>query len=251
MFQCAVDDELIENNPTASLNKKKLVSAAQERTRVLLEEEIKALAQQIKGPGLLPTTKAAIWICLSTCCRIGELSQARWDHIDFDKQTWTIPEEHSKNGNALEIHLSDFAVKQFETISTMNHDTPWLYPNRSKDDHVNTKTLTKQIGDRQRSEPMSNRTQKADALILPGGKWTPHDLRRTGATLMAALGVKPEVIDRCQNHKEENKIRRTYQRCSYASEMQAAWSLLGERLDALKADNSTEARVIPLRSNQK
>ncbi|MNZ99082.1 Phage integrase family protein [compost metagenome] len=103
--------------------------------------------------------------------------------------------------------------------------------------------MTKQLGDRQRQPEqgtMSRRSAKAQALLLPGGKWTPHDLRRTGATIMTALGVLPEVAERCLNHTEENKVKRTYQRHSYAAEMAAAWHLLGDRLNMLTrsdADN--------------
>ena len=60
-----------------------------------------------------------------------------------------------------------------------------------------------------------------------------HDLRRTASTIMGDLGIKPEAIDRCQNHKEPNRIRRTYQRNSFQPEMKEAWQLLGARLEAL------------------
>lgn len=246
MFQCAVDDELIENNPTSSLNKKKLVGAGRERDRVLSEDEIQQLAKQINESGLLPTTQAAIWICLSTCCRIGELLKAEWKHVDFEKRVWTIPAGNTKNGITLQVNLSAFALRQFEVVKSINHETQWLYPNRSKEGHINTKTITKQIGDRQRSTSLANRSQKTEALVLPGGKWTPHDLRRTGATLMQQVGIKPEVIDRCQNHKEEKKIRRTYQRYNYAPEMKEAWELLGNRLESLTS-GERGAKVLPLR----
>jgi hypothetical protein len=35
------------------------------------------------------------------------------------------------------------------------------------------------------------------SLDLSDGYWTPHDLRRTGATLMQNFGVSVTVIDRC------------------------------------------------------
>ncbi|MOA58749.1 hypothetical protein D3C78_1831970 [compost metagenome] len=50
---------------------------------------------------------------------------------------------------------------------------------------------------------------------------------------MTALGVLPEVAERCLNHTEENKVKRTYQRHSYAKEMAEAWRLLGDRLEIL------------------
>ena len=50
---------------------------------------------------------------------------------------------------------------------------------------------------------------------------------------MNALGVLPEVAERCLNHMEENKIKRIYQRYGYEAEMRQAWEKLGERLELL------------------
>ncbi|MCY1383897.1 hypothetical protein D9M69_720680 [compost metagenome] len=50
---------------------------------------------------------------------------------------------------------------------------------------------------------------------------------------MTMLGVLPEVAERCLNHTEENKVKRIYQRHSYAREMADAWTLLGEYLSKL------------------
>lgn len=80
--------------------------------------------------------------------------------------------------------------------------------------------------------------------MLPGGKWTPHDLRRTGATLMGSLGVHGDVIEKCLNHKEENKLKRVYQRQELKAEQAHAWRVLGDRLELLIGDNSN---VIPIR----
>ena len=64
---------------------------------------------------------------------------------------------------------------------------------------------------------------------------------------MVALGVLPEVAERCLNHTEQNRVKRTYQRHSYEREMREAWRLLGKRLELLtrtKAGNVvTLARV--------
>ena len=66
------------------------------------------------------------------------------------------------------------------------------------------------------------------------GDWTPHDLRRTGATMMQALGVSLDVIDRCQNHVlAGSRVRRHYLHHDYAEEKKCAWNLLGDRLSAV------------------
>ena len=234
MFRFAVDRDLIEYDPTASIRKAKIGGKDVERDRVLSDEEVRTLARLAPEAGLLPSTEAAIWIALSTCCRIGELLGARWEHLNLIKGSWLIPAENSKNGKPHSITLSPFAVRQFEYVRAHNGNSAWCYPNTDDSGPVCSKTVTKQLGDRQRQPDqgsMSRRSAKAQALLLPGGKWTPHDLRRTGATAMTALGVLPEVAERCLNHTEENKVKRTYQRHSYTNEMSEAWNRLGEHLD--------------------
>lgn len=251
MFRFAVDRDIIEFEPSAAIRKAKIGGKDTERDRVLTEEEIKALVQQLDDAGLSGSTEAAIWIALSTCCRIGELLAARWDHVDFEKRTWWIPASASKNGKEHTIYLSDFTLRHFLILNftasehlTKRKNTdrtaelpPWIYPNRHSNGGVCSKTVTKQLGDRQRPglEPMKGRTkaEKSSSLVLLGGKWGPHDLRRTGATMMVMLGVLPEVAERCLNHTEQNRVKRIYQRHSYENEMRDAWKILGERLEFL------------------
>jgi hypothetical protein len=56
---------------------------------------------------------------------------------------------------------------------------------------------------------------------------------------MGNLGVRPDVIDKCLNHVEPNRLHRIYQRQTLRAEQAEAWRLLGERLELLTsgADN--------------
>jgi integrase len=235
MFRFAVDRDIIEADPTATIRKAKIGGKDTERDRVLSEDEIRALHRQAPAAGLLRTTEAAIWLALATGCRIGELLRAEWRHVRLDTCEWFIPAENSKNGRPHTIFLSNFALCHFQALQAINGTSQWCFPNRDDSGNVCVKTVTKQLGDRQRGDasPMSRRSGYTSALTLPGGKWTPHDLRRTAATLMTALGVLPEVADKCLNHTEERRMKRTYQLHSYEAEKREAWRLLGERLDLL------------------
>ena len=172
---------------------------------------------------------------------MGEVLAARWEHVDFERRNLTLPE--TKNGKRHEIWLSDFALRQLKSLHESTGLTPWLFPatQAKKDqpdfaDHVCVKTVTKQVGDRQRpgDAPMTGRSKDVDALVLPGGKWTPHDLRRTAATTMAELGALPDVVEKCLNHTEVGKVKRIYQRAQYEGPMREAWKLLGRRLALLQ-----------------
>lgn len=252
MFRFALERDLIEQDPTATFKKSKVGGKDVERDRVLSEDEIRELAQKAPNAFLLKASETALWIQLSTCCRIGELMNARWEHIDLENGSWYIPREHSKNGKEHNISLSAFALKHFNIAKTLSGESVWCFPNRDGTAAVCSKSFTRQIADRQLAEgrsPMSKRSPYSNALRLKGGKWTPHDLRRTGATLMTMLGVLPEVAERCLNHTEENRIKRTYQRHTYANEMREAWWKLGERLELLTKQHQDNVVVMPQRKS--
>jgi integrase len=192
-------------------------------------------------------TQLGIWIMLSTMCRVGEMSMARWDHVDLAAGEWFIPKANVKDNIAdLTVYLSEFALQQFKQLHALTGDTEWCFPNRDATDHINLRAISKQVGDRQTTfktnadgtprAPMKNR-RADDTLVLLGGEggaWTPHDLRRTGATMMQKLGVALDVIDRCQNHVlPGSKVRRHYLHHDYAEEKRGAWSALGAQITIL------------------
>jgi len=236
MFRFAVDRDIIEFEPTASLSVTKTTTKPTERERTLEESEISALARQLPSAGCLKSTECAIWIALATLCRIGELSKAQWADVDFEAKICKIPEANSKNGKAHTVYLSDFALAQFKTLRHYASHDVWLFPNRDGSGHVCEKSITKQIDGRQTSTILGGRTRNNQALVLAGGKWTPHDLRRTGSTIMGDLNILPDVIEKCINHTEENKVKRIYQRQELKAEQAGAWRALGARLEILTTE---------------
>lgn len=212
-------------------------------TLLMMEASHKAAENRRSAPRpVIRETQIALWLCLSTLCRIGELLMTRWEHLNLETGEWSVPAANTKTKQKWHVYLSPFSLRQFKVLHHLTGDTPWCFPARNQDDtHVCVKSITKQVGDRQSSfretsGPLKHRRQDDSLVLARGvyGKWTPHDLRRTGATMMQRLGVFPEVIDRCQNHVlPGGKIRLTYQRHDYAGETKAAWAILGTELEAI------------------
>ncbi|WP_369629393.1 MULTISPECIES: tyrosine-type recombinase/integrase [unclassified Variovorax] len=257
---------MIEGNPAELLEIEKIVAPSYDlteiRERVLDASEIRELwqifstmeedyakAEDRRKASRPPKqeTQLAMWICLSTMCRIGELLSSEWQHVDLEKATWLIPKENTKGTRGKKqnhkIFLSNFARQQFEALKSISGDSQWCFPARnaeSGDTHLNLKSMSKQIGDRQMCfkdrKPLKNR-KNDDSLVLARGtkgEWTPHDLRRTGSTMMQALGIDLNTIDRCQNHVlPGSKVRRHYQHHDYEEEKRRAWDLLGEKLESI------------------
>lgn len=260
---------MADGNPADLVDVSKLLDHdyQEQRDRILSPDEIRelhdifshlkhnydALPAGQKYSGIRPINRrvqCAVWICLSTLCRIGELLKSEWRHVDLEKGTWLIPAEATKGhkGKRQDHHvfLSSFARIQFKYLKEETGHTPFCFPGKDEKSHVDTKTVSKLIGDRQcrfknRSKPLTGRHHDDSLLLSKGtkGEWTPHDLRRTGATMMQGLGVTLEIIDRCQNHLlGGSKVRRHYLHHDYAKEKTEAWRQLGDRLAAILANSA-------------
>ncbi|MET3132846.1 integrase [Oxalobacteraceae bacterium GrIS 1.11] len=259
---------LVEGDPMDLIEIEKIVSPdfdmENQRDRLLAPAEIRELqdifermhAEYDAAPNkrvvpqpLDQTTQRAIWIMLSTMCRVGEMTMARWEHVNLNAAEWFIPKANVKDSVAdLTVYLSDFALEQFRQLREVTGHTDWCFPARNNDGHLDLKSISKQVGDRQSMfkkgkdggprAPMKNRRHD-NTLVLGAGKtgaWTPHDLRRTGATMMQQLGISLDTIDRCQNHVlPGSKVRRHYLHHDYADEKRAAWAMLSERLKEILA----------------
>lgn len=246
---CCDEREWITKNPLDGTKRAKIGGKEEPRERTLCDpinpdkHELKELREAMEAAKLQGATKAVLWIMLGTACRIGEITQARWADIDLEKGLWTIPPENSKNGKPHTVNLSAFALQHFKTLHEISgKESEWVLPasrrNKKGEAPVCVKSINKQINDRQRETPMKGRSKSVGTLRLSGGHWTPHDLRRTAATIMGHCGVLSEIIERCLNHVEISKLKRTYQRQEPRQQMQEAWHLLGQRLETLLSDDN-------------
>lgn len=236
-FGYADDEELIISDPTRRMKKSRVGGIEKSRKRFLDEEERKLLFQALPTSSLPQNYQHALCILLSTCCRVDELSKAEWKHVDLEKRTFFIPANMAKNEKEYTIHLSDFALVHFKALYEKKH-SPYVFTGRDGKSPIHRQTIAKQVADRRRIKPIKGRTQKHNTLALPNGRWTPHDLRRTGATIMQELGIMPHIIEKCLNHTPQNSLIETYQRATLDEMKQQAFGKLGEYLQYLCREHS-------------
>lgn len=276
MFAFALTREIVERNPLDTITKRHAGGTEALRERVLSIDEIANLAKLVPAARLNKRTELAIWVLLATGARIGELMGAAWAGKDTDAKnlaagpeakdvkvgivdlvakTWYL--HTTKNEREHTIHLSDFAIHQLERLHQLREigedykPLPWVFPNSLGTGPVCVKSFGKQLADRQRpsDKRMSGRSKQTESLMLPGGKWTAHDLRRTAGTLMASLGISGDVIDECLNHVIESRVRRTYIRDRRPLEQARAFDALGERLEQIIRGKQTASNVIQLHTS--
>lgn len=183
----------------------------------------------------------ALWLCLGTLCRIGELLKTEWQHVDFQKRTWFIPAANTKGERGKKssqlVYLSNFTCDQFKQLHALTGDSVWAFPARYQVGPVNVKSTSKLVGDRQAKFKQRTRKLKCrvenDSLVLGSQEWTPHDLRRTGATMMQKLRINRDVINLCQNHVIGTKVDRVYLLDDYADQKNEAWNKLGDEIEKI------------------
>ena len=267
MFRFAAEREIIEHSPIQLVNKRKVGGKDTKRERVLSNDELVALVKKLPSANLSKRTVLGLWLILATGCRMGELMGAVWadakpqkqalqaiiethntaqksgavhlGFVDLQARTWYLPT--TKNQRDHLIHLSDFAAQQFTALAALREadritgkPLAWVFPDRQGTGPVCIKSFGKQLADRQSNDSarLQNRTKSVDALVLEGGRWTAHDLRRTASTLMSQLGISDHVINECQNHIKQG-MSGLYIQDRREAEQVKAFNALGERLATL------------------
>jgi integrase len=246
---------MIDGSPAELINIKNVLPRdfTKERDRVLSNDELKNLKQIFDTPLKLEDnaslrtqqkkpiqteTQIAVWICLSSLCRIGELMKAKWENVNFSERVWFIPASDTKGESGKRfpqyVYMSDFTYELFNKMHKISGNTEWVFPSRNKDKHICEKSFSKQIGDRQiifknRTKKLKNRSEN-NLLVIGKTEWTIHDLRRTGATIMQKLKIPRDIINLCQNHTIGSKVDRHYLHHDYFNEKKDAWCALGDYL---------------------
>ncbi len=214
MFNWAIRRDLAEHNPAS------LVQPFPERSRdrVLSEDEIRTLWQRLDAaPHLGGALRDVLRLVLATLARPGEAAGMRRDEIQTD--WWEIPSGRTKNRRSHRVPLGSLAR---EILDRRPRDGEFVFPHR---------------GGALSSLAISNAVLRARAEL--GVDFQAHDLRRSGASHLAALGVGRFVIERLLNHSDQTVTGR-YDRYDYSREKRAAleqWdrklrSIIGEPVEA-------------------
>lgn len=188
-FEWLIERDHVERNVFARIRKTKNANSI--RTRVLTDDEVRAIWQASEAEG-----RWAIWIKLLilTGGRNMEVRNARWSEFDFEARLWTIPPERYKNGHAHTVYLTDAMLALLSEVPRFK-DVDLLFPAVGNANQPMS-------GDQKVKDRIDKGMRKA--LETTGGKeienWRVHDFRRTIATGLQRLGFRPEIADQVIGH---------------------------------------------------
>ena len=205
------------------------------RDRILSDDELRAVLKALDATAY--PFGPLVRFLLLTAQRREEAAQARWDEIDLEPGTWTVPAARYKTKRANVVPLSPAARDLLASLPRIQPSPTELASQVPAPVYVFTTT-----GDTPFSG-FSKAKRALDAASKTAG-WTLHDLRRTARTLMVRAGVRSEVAERVLGHVIGG-VAGVYDRHDYIAEKRHALeALAGEVRRVL---DPSPAKVVRLR----
>jgi integrase len=198
MLKHAAGRGLIVANPWAGLA---VPEGVEPRDRVLGRDEWLALWRWAAGQDY--PWRPFLQALMLSAQRLGEVAGMRWDEIDGE--TWAIPAARHKSKRRHEVALSGALVALLGALPRHDAHVFSVRPGRAV---VPGSTLRDRI--------------ERDTGVTG---WRFHDIRRTGATLMAEGGVTRFIIERVLGHAETG-VTAVYDRHHYRDEKRRALEVL-------------------------
>jgi integrase len=180
MFNWAVSRDLLDRSPC---DRVKAPGKPPKRERVLSSEEVRTIwkaAHEIEWPfGPL------IQLLMLTGQRRSEIANLRWSWIDQETGLIALPAAVMKNGREHLLPMSSAVAELVQNLPRLDGDDR-LFRSRSSASQTVVSGFSKA---KRRLDELSG----AD-------NWVLHDIRRTVATQMNALGVQDTTVDRVLSH---------------------------------------------------
>jgi hypothetical protein len=156
----------------------------------------------------------------------GEVSQ------EADGWWWTVPKAKTKNARHesatdLRVPLVGRALEVVRRRMALHGGH--LFPSIGASGHVEQKAIQTAIHWHQ---PYSKTRPEQERPRLTVTHWAPHDLRRTGRTLLAALDCPDDVAEAMLGHVQEG-VKGVYNRHSYDKQRRVWITRLSDHLELL------------------
>jgi integrase len=225
LFKFGIHRALLESSPVQLLMRPG--GKEMPRQRVLSDEQLARFLRDPRACTRYPRLAHVLTLLLLTGQRRGELAQAKWQDVDVEGATWTIPAENAKTGRESVVPLSAWALREFEALKRDSNHSAWVLPTVGREE-----AGTRPVHPQQLTTSLSRcaaRFRKAGIAAF-----TLHDLRRTCRTGLARLGIEPRIAERVLGHAQP-RIAATYDVHSYASEKRAALERWAAHLTSLTA----------------
>ena len=188
-------------------------------------EQVPALIESVRATDAGVATKLAFEFAILTVARTIEVIGARWEEIDRDSKTWTVPGVRMKAGREHRVPLSGRCLEILVQAKAIADGGPFVFPGRS----ANT--------------PLSNMVFLMLVRRMKRRDFTPHGFRSSFRDWAAEKTSAPRaVVEAALAHVVKDKTEALYFRSDLFDrrrKLMDTWS---------KFSTATPARVLPMRA---
>ena len=246
MLDYAADRDLLPANPLAGLKPSSITVVGKRdplkpvvRERVLDAAEVKAFWDNAEICGLHRLTALCLKLILVTGQRPGEC--AGMHEKEINGRIWTIPaSRRGKTETEHTVFLTDTALA---VIADAKAELARLGERRKTEPtgHIFEAKPGAPITNAALGRAVARFSDELGSKDNPrGGRWRPHDLRRTMRTGLSACRVRPDIAELVIGHTKKGIVA-TYDRHAFDAERQAALEAWGERLALIVAGEDPDA----------
>ena len=116
--------------------------------RALPYQDVAAALRTIEASSASLAVRLCFRFVVLTAARSGEARGARWDEIDLDAATWTLPPERMKASREHRVPLADAALEVLRRAKALDNGSGLVFPSRyRRGQELSDMTLTKLLRD--------------------------------------------------------------------------------------------------------
>jgi integrase len=212
--------EVISTNPIADLREvlesRQVVSHAGYTDPLKFGQLMRWIDDMSNG---FPNVRHGLQLLARTALRPGELRQAQWSEINFEKAEWRIPASRMKMRREHLVPLSTQAIAILRKQHALTGSGPLVFPGLRS------------------GRPMSDATMGAmlKDMLVPPSEHVPHGFRSSFSTLMNENGHDSAVIELQLSHAKKDKVAGIYDRSQRNPERRALMQAWSDYIEELKA----------------
>jgi integrase len=176
--------------------------------------------RDIEGYTGQPITRLALRFTTHVFQRPGEVRQAEWGEVDFDKAIWTIPADRMKQRQPHRVPLSRQAIAILQEAQALSGGGKHVFPKLGSP-----------------VKPMSENAINGALRRLGYGpeQMTAHGFRSTASSLLNESGKwSYDAIERSLSHADNNQVRAAYHRGAHWAERVEMHQWWSDHLDTLR-----------------
>lgn len=241
-FTWAMRQGLTDSNPVLGTEPP---AAEKEGDRVLEPGELQLIWRCTGDAGEFGTIVRLLMITIQ---RREEVAGMVWPELELDRGLWTIPPARTKN--KLE-HVVPLPRQALALLPKRREARAYMFGRGRKGGFSgfsrSKERLVAAIAAHRAREAGHDPTQvDLEAWRLP--RWTLHDLRRTGDTMMHELGIEPHVVEAVVNHRSGFRVgvAGTYNRARYLEPKRVALQSWANWLESVVEGREPASNVIAL-----